>query len=184
MPIIKTDLIEKIEQLKKLQADAQKLQGEITNERPVELATLHLSYGFEDVNAFLKAVKDAAASVPAKKAAKAGRKAKASKAVKTPKAAKAPKAAKPGRPKKVEGTKGRRARITEETKSRVQALVIEGKSGQEIAKLVGISMPSVQNIKKALGMVKARGAKAPEAQVAAPVAVETPAVEAPAAPAN
>jgi hypothetical protein len=37
-----------------------------------------------------------------------------------------------------------------------------GQSGAEIAKAFGISLPSVQNIKKEAGLVKARGA-APEA---------------------
>jgi predicted transcriptional regulator len=59
-------------------------------------------------------------------------------------------------------------------KAQVKSLAEEGKTGQEIAKLLGISAPSVQNIKKALGMVKARVASASEA---APVA----AAEAPAA---
>jgi len=48
-------------------------------------------------------------------------------------------------------------------------MVEANKTGQEIAKALGISAPSVQNIKKALGMVKARGAAAPaEAAPAAP----------------
>jgi DNA-binding CsgD family transcriptional regulator len=35
-------------------------------------------------------------------------------------------------------------------------LVKAGKTNEEVAKTVGISAPSVQNIKKALGLVKAR----------------------------
>jgi transposase len=38
----------------------------------------------------------------------------------------------------------------------VKKLVQDGKTGSEVAKLVGISLPSVQNIKKALGLVKER----------------------------
>jgi DNA-binding CsgD family transcriptional regulator len=36
----------------------------------------------------------------------------------------------------------------------VKKLVKAGKSGSQIAKAVGISLPSVQNVKKALGLVK------------------------------
>ena len=47
-----------------------------------------------------------------------------------------------------------RAKITPEVKDKVKALVKEGKTGAAIAKEVGISVPSVQNIKKELGLVK------------------------------
>jgi transposase len=45
----------------------------------------------------------------------------------------------------------------------VIAAVQEGKSGAEISKSLGLSLPSVQNIKKEAGLVKARAAAAPEA---------------------
>lgn len=50
----------------------------------------------------------------------------------------------------------RRAKITPETKQQVKALVKDGKTGSEIAKALSISLPSVQNIKKELGLVKPR----------------------------
>ena len=50
----------------------------------------------------------------------------------------------------------RRAVITDETRASVKKLVESGKTGGEIAKSLGISLPSVQNIKKALGLVKKR----------------------------
>ena len=46
--------------------------------------------------------------------------------------------------------------ITDQTRSQVKKMVNDGKTGAEIAKAVGISLPSVQNIKKALGLVKER----------------------------
>ncbi|MEO7412780.1 MAG: helix-turn-helix domain-containing protein [Opitutaceae bacterium] len=49
-----------------------------------------------------------------------------------------------------------RALITDATRAQVKKLVAAGKTGSEIAASVGISLPSVQNIKKALGLVKAR----------------------------
>jgi DNA-binding CsgD family transcriptional regulator len=50
----------------------------------------------------------------------------------------------------------RRAVITDATRAEVKRLAAAGKTGAEIAKAVRISLPSVQNIKKALGLVKAR----------------------------
>jgi len=54
--------------------------------------------------------------------------------------------------------KGRRTRavITDATRAQVKKLSEAGKTGAQIAAAVGISVPSVQNIKKALGLVKAR----------------------------
>ncbi len=55
----------------------------------------------------------------------------------------------------VEG-KRRRAVITDATRASVKRLVGEGKNGGQIARALKISLPSVQNIKKALGLVKKR----------------------------
>ena len=58
---------------------------------------------------------------------------------------------------KTSGGKNRtRAVITDETRANVKKLVEEGKLGAAIAEELGISLPSVQNIKKVLGLVKAR----------------------------
>jgi hypothetical protein len=58
-----------------------------------------------------------------------------------------------------QGKKGKRARITPEVKAQVKELVGQEKTGAQIAKQLGISLPSVQNIKKELGLVKARKKK-------------------------
>lgn len=50
----------------------------------------------------------------------------------------------------------KRSVITEEIKAKVKALLGQEKTGAEVAKAVGISLPSVQNIKKELGLVKKR----------------------------
>jgi len=39
-------------------------------------------------------------------------------------------------------------------RAKVRILVKDGKTGSHIARALGISLPSVQNIKKALGLVK------------------------------
>lgn len=51
---------------------------------------------------------------------------------------------------------GRKSKVTPETEARVIALVKEGKTGEEIAKEVKLSVPTVHKIKKANGLVKAR----------------------------
>jgi hypothetical protein len=63
-----------------------------------------------------------------------------------------------GSPHKGKAVKARRKRavITDETRASVKKLVEGGKTGSQIAKSLGISLPSVQNIKKAMGLVKAR----------------------------
>lgn len=50
----------------------------------------------------------------------------------------------------------KRATITPEMKQKLKGLVEAGKTGGQIAKALGISLPSVHNIKKALGLVKGR----------------------------
>lgn len=97
-----------------------------------KLATLPSQYGFSDLKSFIKALKRAVGVA----------------GVKAPKAKKAVKAKK--------GKTGKRARITPEVKDQVKALVADGKTGAEIAKVLGISLPSVQNIKKEFGLVKKR----------------------------
>jgi DNA-binding CsgD family transcriptional regulator len=53
------------------------------------------------------------------------------------------------------GSRRKRATITDATRAEVKTMVEAGKTGAEIAAALGISPPSVQNIKKALGLVKA-----------------------------
>ncbi len=156
---------DQLAKLEKAKADLQQMEAKIAAERVAALAKLPSEFGYESLNDFIKAV-TAAAKTGGKVKGKPGRKAKG--AVKAPKVAKAPKAGK---------GKGKRAKITDEVKAQVKALAEAGKTGQEIAKALGISAPSVQNIKKALGMVKARSA-APEAAapVVAPVAAAPAAV--------
>lgn len=50
----------------------------------------------------------------------------------------------------------KRAIITNDTNEKVNALIAAGKTGPEISEKLGISLPSVHNIKKKLGLVKKR----------------------------
>lgn len=62
--------------------------------------------------------------------------------------------------------KGKRTRITPAIKSGVGKAVRAGRKGAEIAKRFGISIPSIQNIKTELGLVKKRAAKKPAKKAA------------------
>lgn len=128
---------EKIQELAALQAKAAKLQAAIESQRTSELAALPANYGYASINDFIKALKAAAGSG---KRRRKGMKAKAGKPAK-----------------KSGGKKRKRAKITSELKSQVKSAVEAGKTGAAIAKEFGISVPSVQNIKKELGLVKKRG---------------------------
>ena len=124
---------DKIKELEETKAKVVALEASIAEQLNKELAELPAKYGFATVEAFIKAVKALAGGKSTKP-----RKAKVAKA--------------PGAEGKVRRP---RAVITDETRAKVKALVEAGKTGAEIAAEVGISLPSVQNIKKALGLVKA-----------------------------
>ena len=131
---------DQIAELEKQKAKLAQAEAKLAADRVSALAKLPGDYGYSNLNDFIKALKASAGK---------GKKAKGAK-----KAAKAPKA-----------EKRTRAKITPELKQQVIAAVQAGQSGAEIAKSFGISLPSVQNIKKEAGLVKARGA-APEAPAA------------------
>jgi hypothetical protein len=122
---------DKIKALVATKAKVAELEKSIAAELNRELAGLPEKYGFDNLPAFFSAVRAASSgkgrTVAARKPANGGG-----------------------------GKRRKRAVITAETKAKVKSLVEAGKTGSEIAKSVGISLPSVQNIKKALGLVKAR----------------------------
>lgn len=126
---------DKIKELEAARAKLANLEQSLAEQLNKELAALPAKYGFDSVDAFVKAVKSASGGGGGRR----GRPAKS--------------AGKPGGPGK---KRRRRAVITDETRTSVKKLVSAGKTGGEIAKELGISLPSVQNIKKALGLVKAR----------------------------
>lgn len=135
-----TSLLEKIQTLQKTKDTIAGLEAAIQQERPAALARLPEQYGFTSVNDFTKAVTAASRGLRQQKQTGKTR-AKAA-------------------PRK---RAGKRARITDETRKQVKEMILAGKSGSAIAAAVGISLPSVQNIKKALGLTKPRSADAPSA---------------------
>jgi hypothetical protein len=128
----------KIKELRALQARAAALQIAIDAERNKDLNSLPSRYGFDSVEAFIQAVRNASS---AKSTARGAKKKVASKSIA-----------------KTVGSAGKRkrAKITPAIKAKVKAAVKAGTSGAEIARTVGISLPSVHNIKKELGLVKER----------------------------
>ena len=122
-----TDVIKELEAAK---AKVLELESTLAKERRQQLAGLPRQFGFDNLEDFIKAVRDSGGVV------RRGRPAKA--VVKSQKRA-------------------RRARITPELKDKVKSAVQAGKTGAVIAKELGISVPSVQNIKKEFGLVKSRG---------------------------
>jgi hypothetical protein len=121
-----------IKELEVTKAKIVALEKSIAKRLRKELASLHDKYGFSSLQEFISALKGSTRG--------AGRKA-ASKA----------------KPAKSSGKKrAKRSVITDETRAAVKKQVEAGKTGSQIAKSLGISLPSVQNIKKALGLVKAR----------------------------
>ncbi len=119
---------EKIKTLAKTKAKVAELEKSIATELNRELAALPAKYGFDSLNEFFAAVRAAGRG-----RARGGAK-----------------------PVAASSKRRKRAVITPETRAKVKAMVEGGKTGAEIAKTVGISLPSVQNIKKALGLVKPR----------------------------
>ncbi len=120
-------------QIKELEATKAKmaaLEKSIAKRMQRELASLHTKYGFESLREFISALRASSGS----RGGRRGRPAKAG----------------------VKAKRRKRAVITDDTRAGVKKLVESGKTGSQIAKSLGISLPSVQNIKKALGLVKAR----------------------------
>ena len=122
---------DKIKQLEAAKANLARLEKHIAAKINRELKSLPAKYGFGSLKHFIKALTIAAGG--GKAAGRGGKKTGG---------------AKPARRK--------RAVITDATRAQVKKLVEAGKTGSAIAKELHISLPSVQNIKKALGLVKAR----------------------------
>ena len=135
LPAMVTD---KIKELEAARAKVDSLEQSIAHERNKELAALPAKFGFESAREFVRAVNAAAGSGSGRRRGRPPGKGKAAGAKK--------------------GGRKRRTRavITDETRNQVKKMVDAGKTGAEIAETLKISVPSVQNIKKALGLVKER----------------------------
>jgi hypothetical protein len=124
---------DKIKELADLKEKAAKLEAKVIVERRAELAALPAAYGYDNLKAFIKALKESAGKRRGRKPGKQG---------------------KPGRP----AGKRKRAKVTPEIRDKVKAAVQAGEKGAAIAKKYSLSVQTVQNIKKAFGLVKSRSA--------------------------
>jgi hypothetical protein len=100
------------------------LEQQVATDLNKELKALPEQYGFESVSDFIAAVRAASGKRRSRKPGKAAKHHR------------------------------KRAKITDETRASVKKMVEAEKTGAEIAAKLGISLPSVQNIKKALGLVR------------------------------
>ncbi len=133
---------DKLKELEATRAKLATLEQAVASELNKELAALPAKYGFASADEFSRAVRAAAGGGGSRRRGR------------PPKAGAA---AKPAAGRAAGGRKRRkRAVITDETRTQVKKMVEAGKTGNEISKSLGISLPSVQNIKKALGLVKKR----------------------------
>ena len=122
-------------ELKKLLAVRQKLsaiEAKLGKKMQREMASLPEKYGYSSMESFIAALKELNGG-----GGSAGS----------------------GVGKAVRGkAKGKRSRgkVTEEIRQKVKEMVEADRTGAEIAAAVGLSLPTIQNIKKSLGLVKAR----------------------------
>jgi DNA-binding NarL/FixJ family response regulator len=126
-------LSDKLKELEAARTKLAELEKSIAAERGRELAALPAQYGFESADAFIAAVRAATGKRRGRKPGSVG-----------------------AGPKTLSGKRRKRAKVTDETRAGVKKLVEQGKTGNEIAKALGVSLPTVQNIKKALGLVRAK----------------------------
>jgi DNA-binding NarL/FixJ family response regulator len=136
---------DKIKELEAARAKLANLEQSIAEELNRELASLPAKYGFASTSEFVSAVNAAGGG--------GGGRTRGRRRGRPPGAVTAARA---GAVKRVGRKRRTRAVITDETRAQVKKLVDSGKTGAEIAQTLKISVPSVQNIKKALGLVKAR----------------------------
>jgi len=124
-------VIEVVKELEAAKAKVIELEHTLEKELTQKLSRLPYEFGFDNLPAFIKALRGAAGARKGRGAAKAVKAGPA-------------------------GKRAKRARLTPELKDEVKSLVHAGKTGAQIARQLGISVPSVQNIKKEFGLVKSR----------------------------
>jgi len=123
-----------VQRIKEIAAKERELSGlraKFESDRTKELSVLPAAFGFNNLPAFIKALKQAAHQKAARsstsKAAPAGKKSKRT-----------------------------RVKITADIRESVIVAIKENKTNNQIAKAIGISSQSVHNIKKAAGLVRAK----------------------------
>ncbi len=128
-------LSSKIKELADYKAKIVELEKSVLEEREAALSRAHTDLGFASRTDLIKALKALEKAGPKKRGRKKGAKTAAAPAEK----------------------KGRRKRttITPELRDSILAAVKEGGTGAAVAKRFGVSLPTVQNIKRAAGLTRA-----------------------------
>lgn len=129
----------------KKRAELAKIEAEIQAEQEKSITSLPKQFGLETIDELIRLL--AGYASPRMKALLAG----------STRSGSAPRPAKSTGDESESAGGRKRARITDEIKAEVKKLTEGGKTGAEIAAAVGISLPSVANIKRELGLTKSRG---------------------------
>lgn len=124
---------DQIKELEQLQNQAAALKSKIEEEREAKLASMHEDVGLESTEALIDALQGLAKAPPKKK-----------KRIKAP------------------AIKRKRPRLTPAQKEKIANAIKDGLKGTEASRKFGVSLATVQNIKKSFGLVKSRGKKSAE----------------------
>jgi len=124
-------IADQIQDLNAARAKVAELEKIIAAQLNQELISLPGKYGYSDMNEFIAALKAVAGTRRKSRVGSAASKSDSG-----------------------NGDRRKRATITDAVRANVKRLVEEGKTGAEVAQELGISLPSVQNIKKSLGLVR------------------------------
>lgn len=122
-------MIKLLKSLEKQKQKVAKIETAIAKKARSELQGIHTRFGYKSLGEFFNAVRGANKGGAKRRGRPAGKKGKAH--------------------------QKKRAKITLEMKGRVLGALRAGKSGAQAAAEVGISLPSVQNIKREAGLVRA-----------------------------
>ena len=117
---LRMSLTDKLTELENLKQNADRLEQEVVHERIVALNALTAQYGYDSMESFIKAVKQAASGTAPKKG------------------------------------RAKRTKITEQLKIDIAAAAANLRTNAEISAMFGVSVATVQNIKKEAGLVKSR----------------------------
>ena len=134
----KTALRSTLTALQKAETQVQRLRQRAANERAGHLKELHKAFGFASRRDLMDAL--AALDGPGRHSA-------------------SPKSTASGTTTAAAAKKGKRPRVTPEMKTEIIKALKAGDSGEAVAKRFGVSSQTVQNIKKAAGLVQARKKK-------------------------
>lgn len=123
-----------LQEMARLKKQIDELEAEISTTLPRELAGLPQAYGFESVESFIKAVRLASRKRPKRR----GR----------------PPGTGKGPSKTTTQRRRRQGKITDAMKVDLRKRVESGQTGAAIAKALKISVASVHNVKKELGLIR------------------------------